>query len=89
MELFMKGARLPVGSKFCQCSECGRYFTAVSSFDRHQILAEDGSVICRDPESVVSKKGVRKLFLNTEGYWQGPEMGFVRFTSLLETTKGA
>ena len=28
---------LPAGSKFCQCSGCGEYFTAPSSFDNHRV----------------------------------------------------
>ena len=85
----MSDSKLPIGSKYCQCRECGRYFTAVSGFDLHQRLAGDGSVMCRDPEVVVSKSGERKLFLNREGYWQGPEMPPGRFTSRAGSTEGA
>lgn len=71
----MSDPMLPVGTGRCKCCGCGRYFTSVSGFDRHQILRDDGSVICRDPATIVRREtGEPVLVLNEKGYWQYPEM---------------
>ena len=55
---------LPVGSPRCRCGACGEHFTSVSGFDRHQRLADDGSVICRHPDAVG--------LVQSAGWWSFP-----------------
>jgi hypothetical protein len=45
----MSDPLLPVGSNRCLCGGCGRYFSSVSAFDRHQTAAKDGTNACHDP----------------------------------------
>ena len=60
---------LPVGvDRFGQCAKCKRYFNGNTAFDKHQRLRKDGSVICRNPESL-------GMFLNDRGYWSFPYTG--------------
>lgn len=40
------------GSNRCVCTKCGDGFNSVAAFDKHQILNADGSVLCRNPESL-------------------------------------
>lgn len=32
-----------------RCGACGRYFTTVRNFDKHQTLTKTGDVVCHDP----------------------------------------
>jgi len=65
---------LPVGSNRCRCAGCGRYFTTVGNFDRHQKMRDDGTPECLDPSE-------RGLILNDGGYWQLPASEIPVFTS--------
>jgi hypothetical protein len=53
----MSNSKLPTSSRFCHCSECGRYFGGVNGFERHRVHFQ-----CIDPTSVGLK-------LNDAGYW--------------------
>ena len=86
----MSDPMLPIGTNRCLCTGCGRYFTSVSGFDRHQTLRDDGSVECRDPATIVNKKtGERVMILNDGGYWQFPEMPEIPFLTVGETVERA
>jgi hypothetical protein len=64
--------KLHPGSRACLCRACGRYFGGVNGFDMHRVNFQ-----CVDPETITSKKGVRKLFLDSRGAWvsKGPKSG--------------
>lgn len=40
------------GSKRCQCMRCGLVFSTPGSFDRHQLLDDNGDAHCFDPASI-------------------------------------
>lgn len=57
------------GNRTGHCSKCHETFEGLSLFDWHQVLAVDGSVICRDPsEPRWASKGLRFI----DGTWRGP-----------------
>lgn len=56
-------SRPAVGSSNCLCSGCGELFKSLYSFDRHQLLAKDGSVICREPASIGMVRNARGLWV--------------------------
>lgn len=60
----------PLTGNRCECSACGRRFSSVRNFDRHQRLTQDGAVICRDPATLRHKDGTPKYELR-RGYWTG------------------
>jgi len=62
--------KLPVGTNYCKCAACGRYFGGVRGFDLHRVGPANARN-CADPASLVSKKGVALLSLNKKGYWVG------------------
>ena len=64
-------SKLPIGTKYCQCSVCERYFGAVRGFDMHRV---DGK--CVDPALLLSKAGRSRLTLNPKGYWVQPSSGW-------------
>jgi hypothetical protein len=45
----MSDPLLPVGSNRCLCRGCGRYFSSVSAFGKHQGSTRSGETICHDP----------------------------------------
>lgn len=57
-------SKLPVGSKVCQCSACGEYFTAVTAFDAHRSGPWEAR-ICLNPASL-------GLVKNANGRWGKP-----------------
>lgn len=61
--------RLRVGSSRCACAQCGRRFGGVVSFDRHQLLTDDG-VVCLGDEDL-HRKGLRLV----DGWWGRPYVG--------------
>jgi len=65
---------LPLGTNRCKCVKCSRYFSTVSTFDKHQRTRADGRPECRDPETV-------GLVRSEAGYWQGPSPEVPRFAS--------
>lgn len=40
----------------CECAGCGRLFTGVTPFDKHQRIA-GGGIACADPETAVRRDG--------------------------------
>lgn len=40
------------GSAKCQCGRCGFVFSALTAFDAHQTLNDDGNVQCWEPASI-------------------------------------
>ena len=66
---------LPLGTNRSRCMACGRYFSTVSNFDKHQRIRKDGRPECRDPETV-------GLVLGDAGYWQGPSVDMPFFASM-------
>ena len=54
------------GTNHCKCTVCGEYFTTPNNFDMHR---KDGA--CREPGSILSKNGQRKLKKNKKGLWAG------------------
>lgn len=71
----MTTPKLRHGSRACLCRSCGQYFGGVNGFDTHR---RDGQ--CLDPEAITTKKGVRKLFLDSRGFWVGkvPKTAFLK-----------
>lgn len=66
----MTDSKLKLGTRFCKCSACGRYFGGSSGFDMHR----DGPWerrFCVDPAALHDKAGRRRLWLNDRGYWVG------------------
>ena len=65
----MSDPMLPNGvDRYGKCAKCKRYFNGNRAFDKHQKLRKDGSVLCRDPETL-------GMFLNEKGYWSFPYTG--------------
>ena len=62
----MTDPKLKLGTRFCLCSACGRYFGGISGFDLHR---REGA--CLAPETLTNKDGERLLFLSASGYWSG------------------
>jgi hypothetical protein len=62
----IRDERLKIGTRFCKCSACGRYFGGVSGFDMHRIGGK-----CVDPAAILDKHNRRKLWLDDRGYWVG------------------
>ncbi len=63
--------RLKPGTRYCQCSACGRYFGGVAGFDMPRV-GPMGSRKCADPASILTVKGrKRRLWENDAGYWVG------------------
>jgi hypothetical protein len=60
--------KLTVGTKYCQCGACKRYFTSPTTFDMHRV-GEPGSRYCRHPGHVLDKQRRPRLRLNDKGYW--------------------
>lgn len=48
--------KLPLGSKVCQCSACGEYFSTPANFDKHRSGPWEAR-ICLNPASVGLVKG--------------------------------
>ena len=53
-------ARLPIGTRMCRCSGCGKYFNSPSAFDAHR---EGGE--CLDTRTMKR----RGMSVNARGYW--------------------
>ena len=66
----MASPQLKPGTRFCQCTACGRYFGGVAGFDLHRVGPIE-SRKCLDPAAVFDGRGNRKLWLNDRGYWVG------------------
>lgn len=49
--------RLPPGTNYCWCAECGRYFGGVTGFEQHRV-----AFACTDPANF-------SLSQNARGYW--------------------
>lgn len=65
--------RLPIGSNFCRCSECGEYFRSERAFERHRIGEFDlpGDRGCA-PSARMPDLGLRC----TSGIWHLPAKAF-------------
>jgi hypothetical protein len=60
-------AELRVGTRTCQCSGCGLFFTGVWPFDRHLVTDEEGGEpLCQTPEEM-QQIG---MVANKYGVWQ-------------------
>ena len=58
------------GSNQCLCMGCGEHFNSVGAFERHQLTADDGSAICRDPATLTDRAGRPKpMVKNAAGLW--------------------
>ncbi len=58
---------LKIGSRVCQCAECGLYFTGVAPFDRHQVWMGAGDQsLCLSPTEMLAAGMGR----NKHGVWQ-------------------
>jgi hypothetical protein len=66
--------RLPFGSSFCKCSECGEYFKSASAFERHRIgeFGLDGDRGCA-PTARMPELGLKC----TDGIWHFPRRAFL------------
>lgn len=58
---------LTIGTGRSQCGGCGRYFSGVSAFEKHQTLDKLGEVVCHDPAT-------RGLVL-VNSWWSWPDSG--------------
>lgn len=63
--------KLGIGTKHCLCTSCGEYFTNEQNFDMHRHGPAEKRV-CRDPASLLTKSGKRRLVLNARGLWSRP-----------------
>ena len=71
--------KLPLNTKFCECSACGEIFTNVNNFDLHRTWVNltkgtpkrPENRICVDPGTLVNKKGNARLRRNARGLWAG------------------
>lgn len=83
----MTDSYLRPGSSRCECAACGRRFSSVSGFDRHQEMIGNRytpTLVCHDP----STRGLVEI----DGVWQYPPitgMAKEAYTSRLGRTKGA
>jgi hypothetical protein len=66
--LSMSDPKLSVGTNFCKCAACGRYFTGPTAFDIHR-FGEPEKRVCRDPSKILDKDRKPRLRLNDRGYW--------------------
>jgi hypothetical protein len=59
--------KLPLGTRFCKCAECGEYFESDSTFQRHQHRGrkDGGRVRCYTAAELLA----RGLMQNEEGRW--------------------
>ncbi len=73
----MNDPKLKLGSRFCRCSACGRYFGGTAGFDMHRGGSWERR-FCLDPAAVVDKHNRRKLWPNDRGYWVTEALGFER-----------
>jgi len=55
---------LPVGSRYCECSACGRFFNSPGGFDQHR-SGPYSDRACLDPIEL-------GMVLNDKGYWMNP-----------------
>lgn len=59
------------GNRTGHCSKCHETFEGLSLFDWHQLLGDDGSVLCRDSSDAAwIEKGLRLV----NGTWRGAAM---------------
>jgi hypothetical protein len=56
------------------CTQCHEQFASVSAFDLHQAEDSEGRVVCRHPETVLSRDGDAKLVRRPDGVWARPPM---------------
>jgi hypothetical protein len=56
------------GDRQCRCGKCGRHFTTVRNFDRHQTLTKDGAVVCHDPAT----RGMVVRMSGGNAWWSMP-----------------
>lgn len=58
--------RLPAGSRYCRCAECGCYFGGADGFGRHR-----ARFACVSPADLA-------MVMDSRGYWRrsGPRKGF-------------
>jgi uncharacterized C2H2 Zn-finger protein len=62
--------KLPLGSCFCRCPECGEYFASETSFDLHRTGShQKRERACFAPIEVRDKHSRPMLRLNEKGYW--------------------
>jgi hypothetical protein len=66
--------KLKLGTRFCKCSACGRYFGGTAGFDMHRQGSWERR-FCVDPAALLDKHGRRRLWLNERNLWvsDGPE----------------
>lgn len=59
--------KLPAGTNFCRCAECGAYFSTIRAFDEHRVGLHrvPGDRRCLQLGGMRS----RGLRLNSQGYW--------------------
>jgi hypothetical protein len=56
------------GDRRCRCAKCGRHFTTVGNFDRHQRVTKGGDVVCRDP----AERGMVVRWSGGHAWWSLP-----------------
>ena len=55
---------LPIGTRYCQCEACKRYFKSPGAFDKHR-YGPYSDRSCIDPIEL-------GMVLNDKGYWMTP-----------------
>jgi hypothetical protein len=66
-----KDPKLPFGSNFCLCADCGEYFRSVKAFERHRRGSHriEGDRRC----TRIPDMGSLGLSLDSKGYWRLPK----------------
>jgi hypothetical protein len=59
---------LKIGTRYCLCAKCGRYFTSPSAFDMHR-AGKPESRYCRDPAKILDAERKPRMRLTPSGYW--------------------
>jgi hypothetical protein len=56
------------GDGQCRCGSCDRHFSTTRNFGRHQMLTEDGGVVCRHPRDC----GLVVRWSGGRAWWSAP-----------------
>lgn len=67
--------KLPSGTSFCRCSDCGEYFMNEPAFDRHRIGSHKDRTRACQPTPQLPERGLER---DPRGYWRLPKREFSR-----------